>query len=176
MPSPVNWRTARRAAANLVRRQLCCLRADPIAHKHSGVRRTRSALRDLFAMFCIAVALLFAGASAASVIDGAQHAAKAPHEHHFSLTAMADDHHDSADDHGDHHADHEPDDQSGDLQTGPGHHHHSEPPAGPPTLIATRLPVALGDALVRAERAAAAVEGVIPGGLRRPPRSLAILS
>lgn len=120
-------------------------------------------------MLCIGIALLFAGASAASVVDGVQHAAKAPHEHHFSLTSVSDDHHDHGQD--SHHQ--QGDDDAGDHQTGPGHHH-----SGPPAVALTGLeaptylaPVAMQ---VASANSASKVEGLQPGGLDRPPRSPAM--
>jgi hypothetical protein len=137
---------------------------------HSRVGRTAPELRDLFAMLCIAIALVFAGASAASVVDGAQHAAKAPHSHHVSLTAVADDHHHEPASHS-----HQPDadDETGDLQTGPGHH-HSEPPAFALAALDSLIQVTMTSSEAVSAPNPSTVDGLSPGGLERPPRSPSI--
>lgn len=117
-------------------------------------------------MFCIGLAMVFAGASAASVVDRVQHSAAVDHTHgaHLGLTT-ADDHHDHgsggdpAHDNGD----------RGDVQTGPGHH-HSDAPTGVLTAAPSSSPaVKVAEIAPPAVRVAGA-KGVRPGGLDRPPR------
>lgn len=136
----------------------------------AAVARSRSILRDLCATFCVAIALLYAGATAGSVVDGAQHAAKAPHEHHVSLTAMGDDHHHGHGQDGHHQ---QGDDDADDIQTGPGHH-HSEPPAVALTSLDAPIHVTPALVLTRSAPSASKVEGLQPGGLERPPRTTVI--
>lgn len=119
-------------------------------------------------MLCVALAVVFAGASAASVLDGAQHAAKAPHEHgpHLTLSQPEPDHG------ADHH--HDDDRSPADQHTGPGHH-HADAPTG-----ALSLPTETPLVLARAEIALSPLAtegsgGVRPGGLERPPKRIAKL-
>jgi ABC-type nickel/cobalt efflux system permease component RcnA len=145
--------------------------APPIFAAYAfAVGRTRPTLRDLFAMLCIAIALVFAGASAASIVDGVQHAAKAPHSHQVSLTTLADDHHHAPADHS-HQQD--ADDETRDLQTGPGHH-HSEPPAVALTDFDAPSHATMTSTEVVPALNASTVDGLSPGGLERPPRSASI--
>jgi hypothetical protein len=147
------------------------LRDPSAAHKHGRVGRSRPALRDFLTMLCVGIALVFAGASAASVVDGVQHVAKTPHEHRLSLTATGDTHHQEQDDDGHHPQD---DAAAGDLHTGPGHHHHSEPPAAPLAALDAAIYLTTAAMHVRTDAAGSKVQGVRPGGLERPPRSASI--
>jgi len=125
-------------------------------------------------MLCVALSVVFAGATAASVIDRTQHSTRSAHEHglHLAFTVADDDHRAAHNDYGDHH---DADGAPGDPQLGVGHH-HADAPAG--TLS---VDVEAGAALMLAEltlrtEGAASVRGVRPGGLERPPKDSANLS
>lgn len=125
-------------------------------------------MRAWLATLCVALSLVFAGASAASVVDQAQHAVASPHDHaaQFSLTLA---------DH-DHHADVQDDSDRSDApdspQTGPGHH-HADAPVGAPGLMADAVVVtSIGQASL-ASLCAAGANGIRPGGLERPPKPVA---
>lgn len=130
--------------------------------------RALTPLRALVATLCVALSLVFAGASAASVLDRVQHHSHLAHEHgvHLALTADSDHH--------DHHADHSqeaPDDKAGagDHQPGATHHHHSDAPTGV-IATATPEPVTLVVATKLPSLEATNHRGTRPGGLERPPR------
>jgi len=118
----------------------------------------------------MALSVVFAGSSAARVVDRVQHAANAPHEHAVQLTLTADN---------DHHTDHRDDGGRGgseqapnDHQTGPGHHHADGPTGalggtGEPFTRVSISPVSLPNA------GAASAKGIRPGGLERPPKAIA---
>ncbi|MBR7620007.1 hypothetical protein JKL49_11470 [Phenylobacterium sp. 20VBR1] len=76
-------------------------------------------MKTLVAMFCIALSLLYATASAASVLDQVQHQSQpAQHHQHGAFSDLSfDDHHQD----GDSEASHDPDS---------GHHHHADGPQG----------------------------------------------
>mgnify|MGYP003387923849 CR=1 FL=1 len=125
------------------------------------------------AALCVALSFVFAGATAASVVDKVQHSARVAHDHagQLALTVAEADHHI------DHHVDgDQPDDNGGpgDHQSGVGHHHSDAP-------IGLLNPAGLyGDAdgttqSTLALESAEAVNGVRPGGLKRPPKVLASL-
>lgn len=125
-------------------------------------------MHALVAMLCVALSLVFAGASAASVLDRYQHNGHVAHEHGLRLALTADP------DHHDHHADHGreiPDDKAdaGDHQPGATHHHHSDAPTGViATVAAAAVTLAVATDLPPLE--ATNRGGIRPGGLERPPR------
>lgn len=130
--------------------------------------RTLTPLRALVALLCVGLSLVFAGASAASVLDRYQHDSHVSHDHGVHLTLTADT------DHHDHHADHDqeiPDGKAdaGDHQPGATHHHHSDAPTG---VIATveAAPVTLAVVTDLSPPEAINRGGIRPGGLERPPR------
>lgn len=144
-------------------------------HKHSAVGQKLSpSLRGLLATFCVALSFLFAGVSAAAVVDGAQHAAQSTHEHGLYVGLAADSDHDPVDHHqeGD---DEDRDAAPSDGQPGPGHQ-HSDAPAGALSSFVDAGPAQHGAGLTLLSHGAPSAEGVRPGGLKRPPRGLAILS
>ena len=114
------------------------------------------------AMFCIALSLLYATATAASVLDRVQHQSQ-PTQHHqhggFSDLSF-DDHHQD----GDSDASHDP---------GSGHHHHADGPQG---IIGENQ--GCGVSASSAERLAILSDQLIasPGspGPERPPKHLSI--
>ncbi|WP_340645877.1 hypothetical protein [Phenylobacterium sp.] len=122
-----------------------------------------SSFKTLVTMFCIALALLYATASAASVLDGVQHQGQASHHHeHGGFNELSfDDHH-----------------QDGDTETnhdpGSGHHHHADGPQGLVVGVEGRrvLGASAGD------RLAILSDHLIvsPGspGPERPPKGLAV--
>lgn len=131
-------------------------------------------LRTLLATLCVALTFVFAGASAASVVDAAQHAAHVPHHHGLHLSfSMADDGHHDGDHHhhddGDHDGDHQGHGAPGDHQTGVGHHHADAPVGAPAGHVETDVTVALVGPILRIEPSMGA-KGVRPGGLERPPK------
>lgn len=146
-------------------------------HKHGAVGRDlKPRLRTLLAMLCVALSFVFAGASAASVVDGVQHAARGAHHHglHLSFSMADDDRHDDGDHHHDD-GDHQDQGGSGDHQTGAGHHHADAPVTAPTVGIET------GAIIVRAEPVRvianpSRAKGVRPGGLDRPPKTFANLT
>jgi hypothetical protein len=147
------------------------LRRSREVHKHAPVGRVLTPLRAALATLCVALAVVFAGASSASVVDRVQHEAQIAHEHGAHLAFTSPDpaghdhdggrHHDSAPDNGDHH-------------TGPGHH-HADAPAVTVDLFATSIAVATVAPLALRPAPAAAEKGVRPGGLERPPRRITTL-
>lgn len=156
---------------------ICALQGKLHAHKHGRMGRNRTPLRACLATLCAALAVVFAGASASSVVDRIQHEAHVPHGHHFSLSFETDDdhhadevghHHHDDGDAGDHHGD------AGDHQAAAGHH-HADAPTGAlsftsaavltPVVVAVSVPLT-GPPNLR---------GVRPGGLDRPPKPIAQL-
>lgn len=114
--------------------------------------------KTVVAMFCIALALLYATASAASVLDQAQHQSQpAQHHQHGAFSDLSfDDHH-----------------QDGDAETshdpGSGHHHHADGPQG---ILGEHLGRSVGAGVT--ERLAILSDHLIasPGspGPERPPK------
>lgn len=100
----------------------------------------RFLLKRMGAMLCIVLALAFAGASAASAVNGIQHrpGSSAHHEHMpFSdMLVDADDHHDDHGNAGD--RDGSP---AADHQPGTGHHHHGDSGSGLPAFTSTEMPM-----------------------------------
>ena len=123
-------------------------------------------------MLCIVLAVAFAGASAASVVDKVQHAAQVEHEHGFPIAFHAGAH-GHAEAHGDHHPGGEPDRSEPDM--GAGHHQHADAPLGALAAEASAAPAAPARSAQPARIEIAGPKGVRPGGLERPPRPLAIL-
>jgi hypothetical protein len=123
-------------------------------------------------MLCMALALTFAGASAASAVDGIQHSSpsSASHEHlPFTLVAV-----DGVDQHGDHHeADHEDSDE--DEGTAPtdqhrGHHHHADSGSGL-LVLAAHDAKRIGRAIDRQGEPPRSLKlGLAPRGPERPPK------
>lgn len=130
-------------------------------------------VRAWLATLCAALTVVFAGMSAASVVDGVQHAAQTPHEHAAPIAFIAadDDHH------ADHHADQQNDGDRSDApngpQTGPGHHHADAPVGAPGMTSETFVVVSIQEASL-ADLSAAGAKGIRPGGLERPPKPIAI--
>jgi hypothetical protein len=125
-------------------------------------------------MLCVALSVVFAGTSAASVVDHVQHSTKVTHEHglHLGFTLADDDHHADQHDDADHH---DEDGAAADHQPGAGHH-HADGPVG-----AINAGAEIGAAPAVAEltlqtQGAARAKGVRPGGLERPPKRNANLS
>lgn len=145
--------------------------ATPGDRKHSPVGQHRTSLRAVIATLCAALAVVFAGASAASVLDRVQHEAQLQHEHGLHLSFAADPgHHDhEAETSG---GDREHDGgNAGDHQPGIGHHHHSDAPSGALSGLGDVQPlvIAVNDGFSAGE--ATPAKGVAPGGLKRPPRT-----
>jgi hypothetical protein len=126
-------------------------------------------------MLCVALSFVFASASAASVVDGAQHSTKIAHEHglHLSFDLIDGDHHGAHPDDGDHHD--EEDGVAGDPQPGAGHHHSDAPVGTLASPLDTGSALAAGG-LERRINGTANAKGVRPGGLERPPKPSANLS
>lgn len=132
-----------------------------------AVGRGRSTLQALVAMLCVALAVVFVGASAASVTDDVQHAAQIEHEHGFRLTLSVDGH--GEPDHQTHH-------QRGGDPDAPDHqpdagHHHSDAPVGALAGVLNSAPLVMAALLEAAAIQAASPKGVRPGGLERPPKA-----
>lgn len=129
----------------------------------------------MLATLCVALAMVFAGASAASVLDRVQHDAQLQHEHRLHLGFSDDDHHDrAADAHDQYVGDHEDrgaDPNAGDHQPGLGHHHHGDAPSGALDEVDGALPLLVAVDARLIAGASASAEGVRPGGLKRPPRT-----
>lgn len=126
----------------------------------------------LFVMLCMALALVYAGASTSQVIDTIQHAPVQVTEHEHSvfsnaLTAQAGDHAD------DNHADETDDEQAPDHLAG-GHHHHGD--TGP-SLIAGAADelanVVLFESLHASIRDRQVIGIAVPGP-ERPPRQMTL--
>lgn len=124
-------------------------------------------------MLCVALSVVFASASAASVIDVAQHSTKVTHGHglHLGFTLAEDDHH------AQHHDDGVPqdDDDAAEHQPGAGHHHADGPVGAINTGAEIVTAPAVAELTLQTEGAASA-KGVRPGGLERPPKRYANLS
>lgn len=131
-------------------------------------------LRIVLAMLCVALSFVFAGASAASVVDEVQHQARIAHEHglHLSFDLVDGDHHAEPAAGGDHPV---PDDAAGDHQPGAGHHHSDAPMGALAAAMDTGTAVASVGPRLRINGAARA-KGIRPGGLERPPKPDANLS
>jgi hypothetical protein len=136
-----------------------------------AVGRDLKLLRAFPAMLCVALAMAFAGASAASVVDRVQHQTHVPHEHglHLSLdvNGHADAHHAPS-----HH--HNGDRDAGDHHPSPGHH-HSHAPTGALMLPPLASAVVAAAGIVVPAPPEASRNGVRPGGLERPPKGAASL-
>ena len=122
-------------------------------------------------MLCVALSVVFAGASAASVVDDVQHSTRTVHQHGLHLgSSLADDnhHHDGGDQQNE-------DGAPADHPTGAGHH-HADGPVGAldPGVETAAAPAVAGLAL--RTRGADSAEGIRPGGLERPPKPNANLS
>lgn len=136
-----------------------------------AVGRTRTCLRTLFTMACLALAFVFANASATSVVDRFQHETGSAHDHGLRLSLTVDDH--LGDHAGDHH-------DNGDDRGAPNHaagigHHHADAPTGAldgATSIASLRPATAVPVSFAPEHIAARFK---PGGPERPPRSLSLL-
>lgn len=87
-------------------------------------------LRRFCALLCVALALVFTGAGAASVINGVQHMTGAPHSHEHVLFSNI-----SLDD-----RDHHSDQHSGHPG---GHHHHGDIATGMPLSVPTGIATAI---------------------------------
>lgn len=123
-------------------------------------------------MLCIGVALVFAGASAASVVDRFEHQNHLAHEHGLHFAVHADDDHD-----GDHHPPshhHDGDRDAGDHQPGAGHH-HSDAPTGLFSAPPTSSTVVAVAGVVTRPTPGSRIFGLKPGGLERPPKGAANL-
>jgi hypothetical protein len=124
--------------------------------------------KRLTAMLCIALALIFAGFSVSSAIDGIQHAPGAPTEHeHLILSdlSMEQDHAD------DHHAPASDEDSPADHLPG-GHHHHGDSGSGtilPAPAGAMMLVLANDPRDIEPEHQA---PGLKVRGPERPPKTL----
>ena len=132
-------------------------------------------LRKMFAVLGVAASFVFAGASAAGIVDRAQHATSMVHEHgSLSASSVIE-----ADHHADHHSDvDQPVDDDGprDHHTGAGHHHHP----GETSSGAIGLEADVGAAILSASmnpgpKDAGGPNGIKPGGLKRPPKDIANL-
>ena len=124
------------------------------------------------AALCVALSFVFAGASAASVVDEVQHFTRVAHDHagQLALTVAVADHHI------DHHVDgDQPDDNGGpgDHQSGIGHH-HTDAPIGLLNATAPWNKVEGAAPSRLSVECAEAAKGVRPGGLERPPKGSAL--
>lgn len=147
----------------------------PHLHKHAAVGRTlEPRLRIVLAMLCVALSFVFAGASAASVVDEVEHAARIAHEHspHLSFDMVDGDHHADSPVGGDYP---DPGAEAGDHQPGAGHHHSDAPVGALSTALDTGRAIASAGPRLRINGAARAKD-VRPGGLERPPKRDANLS
>jgi hypothetical protein len=135
---------------------------------HAAVGQVPLSLRAMVAMLCLALTVLFAGSSAATVVDHAQHGAAVSHEHGVHLTSTVSAHDLQAD--SDH--DHASGVDSQDQQGGVGHC-HVDPPSGGLNTSPAYCHVLDGAPVVRPLVTSAKVEDTRPGGLERPPRRLA---
>lgn len=129
--------------------------------------------RTIIAALCVALSFVFAGASAASVVDKVQHSARIAHEHagQLALSVVEADHHI------DHHVEgDQPDDNDapGDHPSGVSHH-HSDAPTGILNDIAPSEATERSAQKTLSIDAAEAAKGVRPGGLKRPPKDIANL-
>ena len=131
-----------------------------------------TAFRQLGAMLCIALALMFAGTVVSSAVDQVQHAVPVAgvHDHSIFNLAIAIDDHDA-----DHHADRgDPASQDEDAGNQPGHHHHADSGSGIPVFAAVslaRLPAARARLPLPAVRN---LGSAAPTGPERPPRAAPI--
>ncbi|MBN2974289.1 hypothetical protein OVY48_05800 [Sphingobium sp. SA2] len=137
------------------------------------MRISRLFLANRFwAMFCIALAVVFAGASLSTSIDKIQHAPGVSFEHDHSLFSDASIIQDHADDH---HVPQPGDNDPSDHLPGSHHHHGDGGSAVPVTASADSVQVALSSELL-----GLAPDNQTPGlripGPERPPKSLAIPS
>ena len=135
----------------------------------SMARGLKSSLQSWLTRLCVALSIVFAGTSAASVVDRAQHAAYAPHEHAVGLASEDADppqHNDGAD-----HAD--LDQAAKDHPFGPGHHHADGPTGFMSGVEAALVATSIEDALAPIP-ADAGVSGLWPRGLERPPKAIAV--
>jgi hypothetical protein len=146
----------------------------PHLHKHAAVERNlEPRLRTLLAMLCVALSFVFAGTSAASVVDDVQHSTTVTHEHglHLGFTLADDDHHADHHDDGDHHDE----DGAADHQPGAGHHHADGPVGAINAGAEIGAAPAVAELTLRTQGAANS-KGVRPRGLERPPKRSANLS
>lgn len=130
--------------------------------KHHGVRRATLIGRWLGAL-CVGLVLVFATASAASVVDRFKHGNDLPHDHAVQHTDANDQAHE-----------HSPDSDDGapdedEHQPGLGHH-HSDAPAGALVRAAAPMEAVSETGLAPDLESTRRVKGVRPGGLERPPR------
>lgn len=133
-------------------------------------RGPKPPVRSWVATLCVALSVVFAGSSAANLVDSVQHAAQAPHEHAVQLTLVAAE--DAPADHQNGGARSDPQPAPNDHQTGPGHHHVDGPAAtlggaGEPSALVSIHPASLPGA------GASGAKSVRPGGLKRPPKAIA---
>lgn len=125
------------------------------------------------AALCVALSFVFAGATAASVVDKFQHSTRVAHDHPGQLALSVA----QADHHIDHHVDgDQPDDNGGpgDHQSGLGHH-HSDAPIGLLNAAAPWNKVEGAAPSTLSVEGTEAAKGVRPGGLERPPKGIANL-
>ena len=118
-------------------------------------------------MLCVALSLVFAGAAAANVLDGIQHAGESTGRHgHLVFSDIS---------YGDHHADHggfaDESGQNGDADAAPAHHHHhGDGPLG----FLSSVDAASGTTPIASAQLApprdGPARGTSPAGLERPPR------
>jgi hypothetical protein len=126
----------------------------------------------LVAALCVGLALVFAGSSAASVLDRLQHAADLPHEHGLHLTLNSGD--GGPADHDSQGHDHDERGDRSDNHPSPGHH-HADAPAGALNSPGVATPRVEAAPVALAGVQAARPKGVRPGGLDRPPKTTANL-
>ena len=137
-------------------------------------RGHRPQMRSLLATLCVALSVVFAATSVASVVDRIQHAVQMPHEHASELTLIAvdDDHHHAAD-HPKQDDRDDADQAPGDHAAGPGHHHADAPTGSLNGTSETSAAVSVG-AASPVTLGPAGAKGIRPGGLERPPKPIAI--
>lgn len=122
-----------------------------------------SALQTWVAMLCVALSLVFAGASAASAVDQVEHQGEAA-SHHGHL-AFSDIHFEA-----DHHDVEDADAASDDAGSGPQHHHHGDGLVGQPAVSATLASPAPSAVLLLVQRDDLAAS-LGTQGLERPPKA-----
>lgn len=124
----------------------------------------------MLATLCVVLAVVFAGASAASVVDRLEHARHFAHDHELNLAFTADL-------------------SDGAAQAGPGQpdgggdperepragHHHIDAPLGGLNGPYSSTPVVRIAEITQPSAATVTLDGLRPGGLERPPRRLATL-
>ena len=152
---------------------MACTRPGPPVLIGAVIAPPRNALSTVLAMFCVALSLVFATASAASVLDRLEHQRGEAHHHQrLSFSDLSFDDHHQAGEHADHGME-QGEDGASQTENGPGHHHHGEGPSAAPAsgaLMAVHAPPAAGRLAGASD--AARLTRALPGP-ERPPKAFA---